>query len=139
MFLRYGNARDYYSLCGFMNLTPLNLCETVRALRLSNSDSLNRHKRARARVSERVCIFLKLEQSRTSISGRECAATVDGASERANYSCVICFSSRLKSPNQPTLAVTVEKKQHLKISSGLANKHKHTMNKCPKIYISQDK
>lgn len=59
---------------------------------------------------EHVCIFLKLQQSRTSISGRECAATVDGVSERVNYSCVICFSSRLKHPNQPTLLVTAKKK-----------------------------
>lgn len=35
-----------------------------------------------------------------------CAATVDGASERPNYSCVICFTSCLRKPphNHPTLS-----------------------------------
>lgn len=113
MFLRYGNARDYYSLCGFMNLTLLNLCETVRALRLSNSDNLNRHKRARVRAVSTSAYFLN-SSSREPPSGRECAATVDGASERENYSCVICFSSRLKNPNQPTLSVTAGKKNTFK-------------------------
>lgn len=109
MFLRYGNARDYYSLCGFMNLTLLNLCESVRVLRLSNSDSLNRHKRARACAVSMSAYFLN-SSSREPPSGRECAATVDGASERANYSCVICFSSRLKNPNQPQLFQSLRKK-----------------------------
>lgn len=141
MFLRYGNARDYYSLCGFMNLTLLNLCEFVRAcrgssIRLAWSDA-NAWFWTCACLYMLLCmwcahrcIFLKVEKLRTSISGRECAATVDGASERANYSCVICFGSRLKQPNHPTISVTGKKPIKL-LSSGSANKHKLTMNECP--------
>lgn len=93
--LRYGNACDYYSLCGFMILSLLNLCAYVHvcvcvsAWRLLNSEGLNRHKSsvcmceyfwnheclcATLSVFGCQCVlayFVQLEKSWLSISGRE--------------------------------------------------------------------
>lgn len=86
----------------------VNLCARVVALRFS---WLDQSVCVSLRIRSCMCRahlyrFLKVEKCQTSIGGSECAATVDGASVRANYSCVICFSSRLKQPNQPTVSVT---------------------------------
>lgn len=81
--LRYGNAYDYYSLCGSMIPSLLNwcvrLCSRARALFVFvwepySSWGLNRHKRyvyECVRESVCACIFLKLEKSWLSISDRE--------------------------------------------------------------------
>lgn len=59
-----------------------------------------------------VCVHILFDlrsRDSPSVAEREssvCAATVDGASERPNYSCVICFTSCLRKPphNQPSLS-----------------------------------
>ncbi len=94
---------------------------------LFNSEGLNRHKSyvcTRGRFCQCLCVCVSVCLHISSTwevvtlhqwqRGRVCAETVDGASERPNYSCVICFSSRLRNQRQshPTISTFWRKYIH---------------------------
>lgn len=146
MFLRYGNARDYYSLCGFMNLTLWNLWEFVCACRGSS---------IKLAWSERVCVcvcpcvfaracvvrtftdFLKLKSPKPPSA----AASVQRLSmERLLERIIAASSASVPVWNSQISRLFQLQRQTIKLlSSGSANKHKLWKNKGPEMYISQQK
>lgn len=148
MFLRYGNVCDYYSLCGFMNLTLLNLCEFVCAccgssVWLAWSDT-NAWLCVCACVCSRACVvrtfayFFCKSRSRKSPSAAESVQRL--SMEHLKEQIIAVSSASVPVWNSQISRLFQLRRKTIKLlSSGSANKHKLTMSKCPKMYISQQK